>query len=71
MKRNKYLAPQRTLKVGVGPNGKPANGWWYGEDKSLAVYIDSGNGCHWAKIPRKSVEAWLRATPQQSGAQHE
>jgi hypothetical protein len=67
MKR-KYLKPQHTLKVGVGPNGQPADGWWYGEQKELSVYItaNDGGGCHWAKIPRRSIEAWLRATAPQT-----
>ena len=67
MNRDKYLEAQPVKSCGIGPNGTKAHGWWYGEKKELCVYIDGndGSGCHWVTIPRRSIEAWLRATVQQ------
>ena len=66
MSISKYRKPQRSIKAGVGGGGKLAEGWWYGETKALLVYIDAndGTGCHWAKIPRRSIEAWLKAAKE-------
>ena len=64
---SKYRKPQKVAKAGIGPNdGGNTDAWWYGEEKKLLVYIDGndGRGCHWAHIPRRSIEAWLKATAQ-------